>query len=100
MAGHTKRVVSVALVAGSFSVGNIIGPQTFQAKDAPDYLPAKITVLAAQAAAALMAGLLALYYVMANRGKEKAVVGSVEQDERHLWKDLTDRENKAFRYVY
>lgn len=28
--GQTKRVISVALVSGSFSVGNIIGPQTFQ----------------------------------------------------------------------
>ena len=81
-------------------MGNIIGPQTFQAKDAPDFLPAKITVLATQTAAALMTALLALYYVMANRGKEKAVGGEVEQDERRLWKDLTDKENKAFRYVY
>lgn len=32
VAGHTKRVFSVALIAGAFSVGNIIGPQTFQAK--------------------------------------------------------------------
>jgi sugar phosphate permease len=32
VAGHTKRVFSVSLIAGAFSVGNIIGPQTFQAK--------------------------------------------------------------------
>lgn len=31
VAGHTKRVFSVALIAGAFSVGNIIGPQTFRA---------------------------------------------------------------------
>ena len=29
-AGHTKRTVSAAIIAGSFSIGNIIGPQTFQ----------------------------------------------------------------------
>jgi hypothetical protein len=35
VAGHTKRSMSMSLVAGAFSIGNIIGPQTFQAKDAP-----------------------------------------------------------------
>lgn len=30
--GQTKRVISVALVSGSFSVGNIIGPQTFRSR--------------------------------------------------------------------
>lgn len=36
-AGQTKRVVLSAIIAGSFSIGNIIGPQTFRAKDAPEY---------------------------------------------------------------
>ena len=46
IAGHTKRTVSIALIASAFSLGNIVGPQTFQAKDAPDYIRAKITLLA------------------------------------------------------
>ncbi|KAF7585453.1 hypothetical protein BBP40_010886, partial [Aspergillus hancockii] len=54
-AGHTKRAFASALVAGSFSVGNIIGPQTFQARDAPGYRPAKIAVLATQAGAGVLA---------------------------------------------
>lgn len=37
VAGHNKRSASVALIAGSFSFGNIFGPQNFQAKDAPQY---------------------------------------------------------------
>lgn len=45
-------MIAVALVSGSFSVGSIIRPQTFQTRDAPGYTPAKITVLATQAAAA------------------------------------------------
>ncbi|KAL8706571.1 MAG: hypothetical protein Q9201_000384 [Fulgogasparrea decipioides] len=105
VAGQTKRVISVALVSGSFSVGNIIGPQTFQAKDAPDYIPAKITVLATQAAAALIALVLFLYYVMANRSKvapsevtESVGVGGY--GEERLWEDRTDKQNPTFRYVY
>ncbi|KAL8664900.1 MAG: hypothetical protein Q9168_007812 [Polycauliona sp. 1 TL-2023] len=105
VAGQTKRVISVALVSGSFSVGNIIGPQTFQAKDAPDYIPAKITVLATQAAAALIAVVLFLYYVWANKrkGATPAVeesMGEPGRNDERLWEDRTDKQNPTFRYVY
>lgn len=107
-------MVAVALVAGSFSVGNIIGPQTFQARDAPGYIPAKITVLATQAAAAGMAGVLFWYYVCANRHKDESGMssgvtvavedqsepGRFERMEQRLWEDHTDKGNEMFRYVY
>lgn len=102
VAGHTKRVISIALISGSFSVGNIIGPQTFQAKDAPAFKPAKITVVATQAAGALIASVLFAYYVWANKRKNavQASVDPVDESEQHLWEDQTDKENKTFRYVY
>ncbi|CAL1712102.1 unnamed protein product [Somion occarium] len=46
-AGHTKRVVYNAVIMIAFGVGNICGPQTFRAKDAPRYWPAKISMVAA-----------------------------------------------------
>ena len=113
VAGQTKRVVAVALVSGSFGVGNIIGPQTFQARDAPGYIPAKIAVLATQVAAAGVAGVLFFYYVWANGCKEKAMLSgavvavedqselaSSEVMEQRLWEDRTDKETEMFRYVY
>lgn len=113
IAGQTKRVIAVALVSGSFSVGNIIGPQTFQARDAPRYIPAKITVLATQAAAAGVGAMLFWYYVWANKRKDKAMPSGVavavenlnearhsEETEQRLWEDRTDKENEMFRYVY
>ena len=105
VAGQTKRVIAVALISGCFSVGNIIGPQTFQARDAPQFIPAKITVLATQAAGALVAFVLFLYYVWANKRKAAAAppIEAVAMDgytEQHLWEDQTDRENKTFHYVY
>ena len=106
-------MIAVALIAGSFSVGNIIGPQTFQARDAPGYIPAKIAVLATQAAAAGVAAVLFWYYVWANRRKDKVkpseVAVAVEdqsearnrgETEQGLWEDRTDKENEQFRYVY
>ena len=104
-AGQTKRVFASALVAGSFSVGNIIGPQTFQAKDAPQYIPAKITVLATQGAAAVVTFVLFLYYVWANKRKDKKAVapngGDIRSNtESAKWVNQTDKENASFRYVY
>jgi MFS-type transporter involved in bile tolerance (Atg22 family) len=105
VAGHTKRTIAAALIAGSFSIGNIIGPQTFQAKDAPEYHPAKIAVLATQAGGAVVSIVLFGYYIWANKQKDKrqAVKGGLASsvgDEKVLWENLTDFENPNFRYVY
>jgi hypothetical protein len=105
VAGHTKRVVSVALISGSFSVGNIIGPQTFQAKDAPQFIPAKITVLATQAAGALVATVLFVYYLWANKRKARRQAEDPTADGMSLgrgtrWENKTDQENTSFSYVY
>jgi len=104
-AGRTKRVIASALIAGSFSVGNIIGPQTFQAKDAPEYRPAKIIVLSTQATAAFLTVALYLYYVWANKQKHKQQFkleseGFEMNRTEEMRGDLTDKENLEFRYVY
>ncbi len=105
-AGQTKRVVASALIAGSFSVGNIIGPQTFQSKDAPDFIPAKITVLATQAAGAFLSVVLFGYYVFANKRKDRkygpvsSMEGVAGEAEAERWANRTDMQNARFRYVY
>ena len=110
-AGQTKRAFAGALVAGSFSIGNIIGPQTFQARDAPNYHPAKIAVLATQAAAALVTFTLYLYYVHENRRRDTRVatdsMESTQQSpieanvsEIEAWGGKTDKQNMRYRYVY
>ncbi|MCJ1304697.1 hypothetical protein MMC08_007510 [Hypocenomyce scalaris] len=107
-AGYSKKVAANAIVAVGYSVGNIIGPQTFQARDAPQYLPAKITIFVAAGASMVVAILLKLLYVYRNRTtvaewKAELHQAAAEQrldvievgDER-----LTDRTNPAFVYVY
>ncbi|KAJ5120517.1 uncharacterized protein N7515_009905 [Penicillium bovifimosum] len=100
-AGHTKRAFASALVAGSFSVGNIIGPQTFQSRDAPEYRPAKIAVLATQAAAAVLSAVLFVYYKWQNRHRDQ-IKGHVDESKMDgtKWAGLTDKQNPSFRYVY
>ncbi|KAF7555554.1 hypothetical protein G7Z17_g2065 [Cylindrodendrum hubeiense] len=65
--GATKRAFAAAIVSGSFSLGNIIGPQTFQARDAPEYRPAKLVVMGTQAGCAVTTFCLFCYYVWANK---------------------------------
>lgn len=101
-AGRTKRAFSTTLMAFSFGVGNIIGPQTFRAKDAPQYLPAKITVLVTQCAGAVLAVALFGYYTWSNSRRRQTRlaaqdgVGLSARDQD----DTTDRKDPAFRYVY
>jgi hypothetical protein len=85
-------------------VGNIIGPQTFQARDAPDYRPAKIAVMGTQAGCAAVTVSLYLYYRWQNKRRD-AIMGVAKEDEsafmsQDAWATTTDRENPQFRYCY
>ncbi|KAK4039472.1 major facilitator superfamily domain-containing protein [Parachaetomium inaequale] len=98
--GGTKRAFAAAVISGSFSLGNIIGPQTFQAQDAPDYRPAKLAVMATQAGCAFTTFLLFQYYVWQN--KKRTSEGETEEAymSPEAWANMTDKENKKFRYAY
>jgi len=100
VAGQTKRSLSAALISGCFSIGNIIGPQTFQAKQAPQYAAAKITVLETLAGGAFMACVLALYYFLINRHRDRVTGLPTNATMEEKWANLTDKENVSFRYVY
>ncbi|WEW57873.1 Allantoate permease [Emydomyces testavorans] len=45
IAGYTKKTTVAAMFLMGYCTGNIIGPQTFRPENAPDYTPAKITIL-------------------------------------------------------
>lgn len=100
VAGHTKRAFSTTLMAAAFGIGNIIGPQTFQARDAPQYIPAKITVLTTQGTGAVLAVILFGYYWWCNlrRNRENQQVDVQDAMERHL-NDVTDKRDGRFQYV-
>lgn len=98
--GATKRAFATAIISGSFSLGNIIGPQTFQARDAPQFRPAKLAVMGTQAGCALTTFLLFLYYVWENKRRGARLETEESFMEPEVWATLTDRENKRFRYTY
>lgn len=104
VSGFTKRAFAAAIVSGSFSVGNIIGPQTFQAKDAPNYRPAKLAVMGTQAGCAAVTVVLYGYYRWQNARRDRKR-GEVQTGEeafmsKEAWNTGTDREDGEFRYSY
>ena len=98
-AGHTKKVTMNAILLMSFCVGNIVGPLTFTSKSAPDYLPAKATIVGVCSAAAVLAGVLEGYYIWENKRRDRlASEGHVLHKDDIEFADVTDRKNKEFRY--
>ena len=105
-AGHTKKVCMNAILLMSFCLGNILGPLSFRKQDAPNYVPAKITILAVCCVSVGFTVCLMLYYKWENRRRDReaesrASVGGFREG-HHVkdleFLDLTDRENREFRY--
>ncbi|KAJ5335596.1 hypothetical protein N7452_007999 [Penicillium brevicompactum] len=101
--GYTMKVSGAGIVSAGFSVANIIGPQTFQAKNAPQYLPAKITIVAVNAAAVIISTALRIVYGRRNSAAER--LGTPARSllearlaQRSQVQDVHDDAN--FRYVY
>lgn len=103
-AGSTKKAGSTAIfISIGFAVGNIVGPQSYRVKDAPDFYPAKVSMLATQAVSIALAFLIAAIYYLRNKLRDKEQRGVIiDEDELHenTWKDLTDFQNRSFRYSY
>ncbi|KAF5346324.1 hypothetical protein D9758_011512 [Tetrapyrgos nigripes] len=105
--GHTKKSTVNALTLFSFSIGNIIGTEIFQPKDAPDYIPGKIAIMILLTVQLFICFLLRYIHIRMNKTKmrlleeEKARRGWTDEDvqrerERHAFLDLTDKQNIYF----
>ncbi|KAF2086436.1 allantoate permease [Saccharata proteae CBS 121410] len=71
-ATHTGKVTASTAVSAAFSVGCIIGPQTFRDGDAPQYYPAKITVMAVNAAGIVVYAISLLRLAEEDSGKNRS----------------------------
>lgn len=103
--GYTKKVVTMVMVSLGVSFGNIIGPQTFRPKDAPEFLPAKIVVFVVAGGSIVVTILLRVLYGVRNAktaAARKAELAAIARGEMTLEEkdDLSDMTNPAFRYVY
>lgn len=101
--GHTKKSTINAMTLVSFSIGNIIGTEIFQPKDAPQYIPGKIAIMVLLTVQLGVSYLLRFINIRLNIKKRekiaeiKAQRGWTDADiqrerERHAFADLTDKE--------
>lgn len=86
-----------AIVLMSFCVGNIVGPETFQARDAPQYIPAKMTIVIVLSFSIIIT--LALMFLYSRENRRRDLQGHVEMPRNYEFMDLTDKENMNFRYL-
>lgn len=103
-AGYTKKIFRNVITMIAFAVANIIGPQLFRSQNYPRYMPAKITILATQAAAIPLTLLVGYLTRRENIERDKSIdekeSDSDDAIENREFLDLTDIENKKFRYSY
>ena len=101
VAGSTKKITVACIGTIAYTVGNIISPQTFQPKDAPHYLPAKISICIIYVLVTI--DLFVMRWVLQRRNRlrdqEKEALGDAHRpEENHEFLDMTDLENREFRY--
>ncbi|KAH8655399.1 putative allantoate permease [Xylariales sp. PMI_506] len=97
VAGHTKKIVLYAWFYVAWAVGNIIGPQTFQANQAPAYTGGTVAMIITYViaiVAILIYGALCHF----DNKKRKDVIDGIDASQQD-WLDLTDKENQAFKYT-
>ncbi|KAJ9133014.1 Major facilitator superfamily transporter allantoate [Pleurostoma richardsiae] len=99
VAGWTKKTTVAALYLIGYCVGNIIGPQVFQAKDAPEYRPAEITIIVCWGVCLLDIAFIYVWYRYQNQKKAaiRAHPGYQKLEGQEFY-DLTDGENPEFVY--
>ncbi|KAI1841062.1 hypothetical protein JX266_012720 [Neoarthrinium moseri] len=98
-AGHTKRTYATAGLNAAFAIGNIIGPLTFRAQDAPNFRPAKLALVILWSISVAVAVLCRFYYVAMNQRRDTLAEAEGEKvaiDKAYA--GLTDKENLSFRY--
>ena len=78
---------------------HLIGPLSFTPASAPNYVPAKITIIVTCAFAAVVTIVLQFYYVSVNKHRDHLVTeGELGHTKDVEFSDETDRQNKEFRY--
>lgn len=75
----------------------MIGPLTFRTKDEPDFIPAKVTIIAMCSVAIASALALRSYYLWENKKRDARTLEAAPLADFEF-ADRTDKENPGFRY--
>ncbi|KAF2642453.1 permease of the major facilitator superfamily [Massarina eburnea CBS 473.64] len=102
--GSTKKLAFGASYQLGYTVGNIIGPQTFRQKDAPNYYTAKYTMLAFLILTMVLITSMGMIHWLWNKKRDKQAALDMQNGVVHVtieneeFADLTDFQIRSFRY--
>jgi ACS family allantoate permease-like MFS transporter len=102
VAGHTKKITVNALYLIGYSVGNLIGPQTFIASQAPKYRGGQIAMVVSLAVSTVLISWIYYNYWSENKRRDRLLAEgklNIPHIENFEFADLTDKENVLFRYT-
>lgn len=100
-AGQTKKAVTYCLVTIGYAVGNLVGPQTFRADQAPKYTAGVVAMLISYC---ICMAILLTYWVVAtweNKRKDRMYgkPEAVHEGTLEGFEDVTDKHQQNFRYT-
>lgn len=97
VAGTSKSYTSFYMTLVAYCVGNLIGPQTFLAREAPVYTTGKTIIGVCAVLVILILVAIGLCYHFENKRRDK--LPTPEKIENIEFADLTDKQNPFFRYA-
>ena len=105
IAGHSKKVTANAMTLVAFALGNILGTQTFQDKEAPGYISGKVSIIATLGVLCVVIVVLRLCNDWLNRKNRRLLAYMNEEEkavlrEQMAFADKTDRQNPFFIYTH
>lgn len=103
-AGHTKKVVTNAMLFLGYCTGNIAGPFFYKEDQSPTYSLGIWSMIVSHLIEVIV--ILTLWFLLANENKRRDRIqsemeGGLEARDLNItaFSDLTDRENLNFRYI-
>ncbi|KAH7006910.1 major facilitator superfamily domain-containing protein [Ilyonectria destructans] len=99
-AGHTKKTIVFAILYIGYAVGNLIGPQTFRANQAPAYVGGTISMIVCYC---VCIGIMGAYWAFTAWENKKRAAASVSTSQNpdavESFMDETDYEQTGFMYT-
>lgn len=102
--GYTKKTATYAIAYIGYCVGNLVGPQTFKADQAPKYTSGVVAMLTCYAVAICLIAVYWVYIIFLNKQKAQQLEAHVakhgQEDLLDGLHDVTDKVNPRFTYTY
>lgn len=96
--GYCKRIFRNAATMITYNLACILAPQTFRQAYYPRYIPAKVTLLVTQGICVPLQ--LYIGYLCLNENRKRDEEQKKEDLNKYEFLDLTDIQNRNFRYIY